>query len=69
VLRHLEQQISLLADLDPIATGAICSIIVEEQQHRDQSARHIRVDNFWTKIVEPVVSASTETVIWLGMRM
>lgn len=69
VLRHLEQQLLVLRGNDPAAVSAISAIIAEEQQHHDRSASHIRVGNFWPKVLTPVVSASTEAVIWLGMRL
>lgn len=66
VLRHLEQQ--LKGDEDEAATKAIESIVAEERQHHDQSAAHMTADWFWSKILSAVVSASTEAVIWVGMR-
>ncbi len=69
VLRHLEQQLVLLRGIDPAAIAAISSIVTEERQHHDLSASHISVDKFWPKVLTPIVSASTEAVIWLGMRL
>jgi ubiquinone biosynthesis monooxygenase Coq7 len=54
---------------DPEAAIAISAIIEEEQQHHDQSAVHAKADGFWSRLLTPIVSASTETVIWLGMRL
>lgn len=68
VLRHLEQQLDLLQGKDEAAVKAIESIIIEERQHHDQSASHITVGTFWPKVLSPIVSASTEAVIWIGMR-
>lgn len=68
VLRHLEQQLILLKGKDEAATKAIGSIVAEERQHLDQSSSHMTVDGFWSKLLSPVVSASTEAVIWIGMR-
>ena len=68
VLRHLEQQLTLLSGKDEMATEAIASIVTEERQHHDQSATHIAFDRFWSRILSPIVSASTEAVIWIGMR-
>lgn len=68
VLRHLEHQLELLDGKDRAATDAIASIVAEERQHHDQSASHIALDRFWTRLLSPVVSASTEAVIWIGMR-
>lgn len=69
VLRHLEQQLVLLSDSDPAAATAISAIVAEEQHHHDQSATRVQTDTLWTKVLTPIVSASTESVIWLGMRL
>ncbi|KAF1709574.1 demethoxyubiquinone hydroxylase family protein [Pseudoxanthomonas sacheonensis] len=68
VLRHLTQQLAMLREQDPEAVIAISAIIEEEQQHHDQSVSH-GADGFWRRVLTPVVSASTESVIWLGMRL
>ena len=68
VLRHLTEQLAVLQGLDPEATTAISAIIEEEQQHHDQSVSR-GTDGFWRRVLTPVVSASTESVIWLGMRL
>ena len=39
----------------------------EERQHHDQSAAHLPIGWFWPRLLSPIVSASTEAVIWLGM--
>ena len=69
VLRHLEHQITLLQGHDPAAISAISSIVAEEQQHHDQSLGHVQAGTFWSRVLTPIVSASTEAVIWLGMRL
>lgn len=69
VLRHLEQQLKELDGNDAAACQAIASIVAEERQHHDQSAAHIGADGFWHKLLSPIVAASTEAVIWLGMRV
>jgi ubiquinone biosynthesis monooxygenase Coq7 len=68
VLLHLERQLEQLQGKDEAAVKAIQSIVAEERQHHDQSASHITVGQFWPRILSPVVSASTEAVIWVGMR-
>ena len=68
VLRHLEHQLETLRGKDEAATKAIESIVIEERQHHDQSASHITVGRFWPRVLSPIVSASTEAVIWVGMR-
>lgn len=69
VLKPLEHQLVLLQGIDPGAVSAISAIIVEERQHQDQSASHVHVESFWSRFLTPIVAASTEAVIWLGMRM
>ena len=69
VLRHLEHQLSTLSGQDAAAVAAISSIVTEEQQHHDQSSAHSQVGGFWPRVLTPVVSAATESVIWLGMRL
>ncbi|KAB8195636.1 demethoxyubiquinone hydroxylase family protein [Lysobacter maris] len=69
VLRHLEQQLAALRGADPAAATAISAIISDEQRHHDRSATHLQAGRFWPRVLSPVVSASTEAVIWLGMRL
>jgi 3-demethoxyubiquinol 3-hydroxylase len=69
VLRHLEQQLVVLQGNDPAAIAAISEIVSEEQQHHDHSASRVQEGTFWPKVLVPIVSASTEAVIWLGMRL
>jgi ubiquinone biosynthesis monooxygenase Coq7 len=69
VLRHLEHQIAVLRHNDPSAVMAISDIISDERQHHDRSATQIHTENFWVRVLSPIVSASTEAVIWLGMRL
>ena len=68
VLRHLEQQVVMLGKGDPLAVTAITSIIDDEKLHHDQSISHFPTNGFWFRILTPIVSMSTEAVIWLGMR-
>ncbi len=69
VLKHLEQQLISLHGKDPAAITAITAIVAEEQQHHDYSASRVQAGKFWSKVLTPIVSASTEAVIWLGMRV
>lgn len=69
VLRHLAQQLAMLDGDDAAAIAAITSIVDEERQHHDASATHIVGDRFWSRVLSPVVSGATETVIWIGMRV
>jgi 3-demethoxyubiquinol 3-hydroxylase len=69
VLRHLEQQMEVLRANDEAAVRAISEIVSDEQQHHDRSASHIHTSRLWLGVLSPVVAASTEAVIWLGMRL
>lgn len=69
VLRHLEHQLEQLRDSDAAAVAAISAIIAEEKEHHDRSAAHARAGEFWPRVLTPVVAASTEAVIWVGMRV
>ncbi|HEY5851070.1 MAG TPA: demethoxyubiquinone hydroxylase family protein [Lysobacter sp.] len=69
VLAHLEKQLNVLKGKDPEAVAAIAAVVDEEREHHDRSARRVRPGTFWQKALTPVVSASTEAVIWLGMRL
>jgi 3-demethoxyubiquinol 3-hydroxylase len=69
VLRHLEHQLQVLSGSDEPAVSAISAIVSEERHHHDQSASHLSTGTFWQRVLSPVVAASTESVIWLGMRM
>jgi ubiquinone biosynthesis monooxygenase Coq7 len=69
VLRHLEGQLRDLHDSDPVACRAIGSIIDEEREHHDHSALEGLQGSFWPRLIRPLVSASTEAVIWLGMHL
>ncbi|MTW11821.1 demethoxyubiquinone hydroxylase family protein [Pseudoduganella eburnea] len=68
VLHHLEQQLKVLSDKDEEAAKAVGSIVMEERLHHDQSVSLAADDGFWSRVLLPVVSASTEAVIWIGMR-
>ena len=69
VLRHLEAQLRDLSDSDPDAHRAIQSIVRDEQDHHDRAALEKRRGIFWPRVLGPIVSAATEAVIWLGMRL
>ena len=69
VLRHLDAQLRDLRDTDPDAYRAIESIIRDEREHHDRAALEKRRGIFWPRILGPIVSASTEAVIWLGMHL
>lgn len=69
VLRHMHEQLMELEDVDEPAAETLRQIISEEQQHYNLSTVRLPRDGIWVRLIEPVVSASTETVIWLGMRL
>jgi 3-demethoxyubiquinol 3-hydroxylase len=69
VLRHFEQQLAQLHGIDEAAVRVIETIVAEERQHHDLSTAHLLANQFWNKLLTPVVSACTETVIWVGMRV
>jgi ubiquinone biosynthesis monooxygenase Coq7 len=68
VLRHLQAQVDELRSSDPAAVQAIESIVADEQRHHDELAAQSS-GGLWVRLLEPVVAASTETVIWLGMKL
>lgn len=68
VLKHLAHQLHTLHEIDPLAVAAIASIVEEEQHHHDHSAAQIDVRDPWFRMLKPVVTVWTETVIWMGMR-
>jgi ubiquinone biosynthesis monooxygenase Coq7 len=41
----------------------------EEQHHHDQAAIHIRRVGVIDRMIGSVISAATESVIWIGMRI
>jgi 3-demethoxyubiquinol 3-hydroxylase len=69
VLRHLKEQIELLRGVDFNATYAIESIVQDEQAHHDKAALEPRQGIFWPGLLRPMVSAATEVVIWMGMKL
>ena len=69
VLRHLAEQRSELATIDPAAAELIASIVDDEQLHHDRSLDQIDVDRGWLRLLRAFVSRATEAVIWLGMKL
>ncbi|MBI3347273.1 MAG: demethoxyubiquinone hydroxylase family protein [Burkholderiales bacterium] len=68
VLRHLHAQISQLQSSDQAAVRAIEAIVDDEQRHHDELAEKVG-EGGWVRLLEPLVAVSTETVIWLGMKL
>jgi 3-demethoxyubiquinol 3-hydroxylase len=69
VLKHLGEQVDALMLIDPKAVKAILAIVEDERKHHDRSRAQLDADSLWPRVLTPIVSASTEAVIWLGMRM
>lgn len=69
VLRHMHEQVAELGATDPAAANTLRQVIADEQEHHDVSDRRLAPKGFWPKVINPVVGASTEAVIWLGMRL
>lgn len=69
VLRHMREQITTLAATDCAATAALESVISDEEHHHHLSMDRAGPANRWLAVLRPIVSVSTETVIWLGMHL
>ncbi|NOU03139.1 MAG: demethoxyubiquinone hydroxylase family protein [Novosphingobium sp.] len=69
VLRHLAEQSSALRAVDPSAALVVDSIIADERDHHDSAKFALHQNSVWSRLIEPIVAASTETVIWLGMKL
>lgn len=69
VLGHLRQQLQVLEGVDPAAAQAVGAIVQEEQEHHDRAEVHSRASRIWLSVLAPIVAASTELVIWSGMRL
>jgi ubiquinone biosynthesis monooxygenase Coq7 len=68
VLAHLEEQLQSLSD-DPAARAAVTAIIRDEQTHHDRAVGQIQQIDTLHRVLDFVVSRSTEAVIWAGMRI
>jgi len=69
VLRHMAEQVEALAGVDPRAVAALEDVMGEEQAHHDLSAARPESRGAWSRLIDPIVAASTAAVIWLGMRL
>jgi ubiquinone biosynthesis monooxygenase Coq7 len=67
VFRHLGEQLDYLRTNDEGAYAIVQSILADEQAHHDHAGVAAKQGRFWPAIVEPVVVAATEAVIWIGM--
>ncbi|WP_236905914.1 demethoxyubiquinone hydroxylase family protein [Collimonas pratensis] len=68
VLKHLQDQLISLASTDDAAVAVISKIVAEEQQHHDLSLSHLIPDHILSNVINRIVTVSTESVIWIGMR-
>ena len=69
VLEHLTEQQKQLRDTDAEAFDAVTRIVAEEQEHHDHGRDAMQAGAFWPPLLTPIVRASTQAVIWLGMRL
>jgi ubiquinone biosynthesis monooxygenase Coq7 len=69
VLKHLQAQIAALGDRDKGAVSAIQKNVDEEEEHKEHYAETTDVDRIWRAVLLPIVGASTEAVIWIGMHV
>ena len=69
VLRHMQEQVAELDMVDRAAADTLRDVIADEQEHHDLSHLRLTPPGVWPKVINPVVSASTQAVIWLGMRL
>lgn len=69
VLRHLEDQMKQLSSIDPEAWLAVSKVVEEEKAHHDSAELELEQGRFWPRVLMPIVAASTEFVIWLGMKL
>jgi 3-demethoxyubiquinol 3-hydroxylase len=69
VLRHLDEQLTLLLPSDPGAAAAISQIVADEQEHHDASLSKFDERSALYRSIRAIVAISTEAVIWLGMKL
>lgn len=69
VLAHLREQMATLADTDPEAHAAVGLIIADEQAHYNDAAQHLLQSSKKNNWLARCVTAATESVIWIGMRI
>ena len=69
VLKHLKGQLQDLHEVDVDAYRALSAILADEQAHHDQAVLETVQGAFWPRVIRPIVGASTEAVIWLGMHL
>ncbi len=59
----------VLGPLDAAAFAAVAAIVTEEKAHYDSALGQSSAESVWFKVLAPIVSLSTEVVIWLGMKL
>lgn len=69
VLRHLNTQMKQLTLIDSEALKAVEKIVEDEKNHHDTAELELQQGQLWPGILMPIVSGSTEFVIWLGMKL
>ena len=69
VIEHMQQQILQLSTADPRAAAIVEAIIEDERQHHDRSLDEVALDAWWLRGLQAVISAATESVIWVGMKL
>jgi ubiquinone biosynthesis monooxygenase Coq7 len=67
VLRHLTQQLEYLRTEDQTAYAIVASILAEEQEHHDKAQIAAKHGGVLVAVVDSIVAAATEAMIWLGM--
>ena len=69
VLKHLQAQLAILHGQDGYAVAAIARIVADETAHKEHYAGDTAGSRLWRSVLQPLVAAATETVIWLGMHL
>lgn len=68
VQRHLQEQIHFLSSRDAALAAVVRDVQSEENAHLDHADRHHDGTSFVSRIVTWIVSAATETMIFLSTR-
>ena len=68
VLEHLNHQLSYLENVSGEAHTTVRAIYDDEKAHRDHAEQQLLKDSWMSKVLIRVVRASTNGVIWFGMR-
>jgi ubiquinone biosynthesis monooxygenase Coq7 len=69
VLAHLSRQLVALEQNDPDAYAAISLIVADEQAHHDDAMQNLSASADSKNWLWHCVTAATEAVIWIGMRI